>query len=404
MRIAYIVSRFPKVTETFVLREMLALQDLGVEIDLYALIHQHESVRHDDATALERAGHYGNEHPGRQLLAQRHWLRREPRAYRAVWRSVVAAHGRSGPQAVKAALTTMTAAAWAMDLQDAGVDRIHAHFATWPALAAWVVHRLTAIPYSFTVHAHDLYLDRPMLAEKVRDADFVVTISEYNLRFVEDLYGAAAAEKVAVVHCGVDVDRWREVERRPTGAPFEILAVGALEDYKGHRHLVEACARLRERGVDHRCRIVGEGPQRAQVEQLVRLLRLDDRVVLLGRLASDDVEALLREVDVLAHPSVVTARGKTEGIPVALMEAMASAVPVVATDVSGVTELVVDHVTGLVVPPADPDRLCDALEELASSPELARTLALAGQEKVAREFSLDDNAAQLFGLFGRAGR
>jgi colanic acid/amylovoran biosynthesis glycosyltransferase len=405
MRIAYIVSRFPKVTETFVLREMLELQKLGVEIELFSLIHEHESVRHDDATELETAGHYGNEHPVRQLVAQRHWLRRAPQEYRAVWRSAIAAHGRPGPEAGKAAATVAAAAAWAMDLQDAPVDRIHAHFATWPALAAWVVHRLTGIPYSFTIHAHDLYLDRPMLAEKLGDADFVVTISDYNLRFVRDLYGTALADKVVVVHCGVDVARWHHLERSAaTDGRFEILAIGALEDYKGHRHLVEACSRLRAHGTDFRCRIVGEGPQRAQIEQLIRLLRLEDQVFLLGRRTSDDVERLLAEVDVLAHPSVVTARGKTEGIPVALMEAMASGVPVVATDVSGTTELVVDHVTGLVVPPADPASLCNALEELASSPTLARALSRAGQEQVERGFRLDDNASQLLELFGRAPR
>jgi glycosyltransferase involved in cell wall biosynthesis len=149
---------------------------------------------------------------------------------------------------------------------------------------------------------------------------------------------------------------------------------------------------------------VGEGPQRAQIERLIRLLRLEGRVFLLGRRTSDDVKDLLADADVLAHASVVTEHGKTEGIPVALMEAMASGVPVVATDVSGVTELVVDHVTGLVVPPADPERLCGALHEIASSPEMALTLARAGQDKVEREFRLDDNAAKLLELFGREAR
>jgi len=405
MRLVYIVSRFPKVTETFVLREMLELQKLGVEIELFSLIHEHESVRHDDAAELERLGHYGNEQPLRQLAAQWHWMREAPHEYRAMWRSVIAAHGRSGPLAMKAALTTVVAAAWAVELQGSPVDRIHAHFATWPALAAWVVHRLTRIPYSFTAHAHDLYLDRPMLTEKLDDADFVVTISDYNLRFIRDLYGKTRADKVSVVHCGVDVPRWRELgSSHSRGSRFEILAVGALEDYKGHRHLVEACSRLRARGIDFRCRIVGEGPQRAQLEQLIRLLRLADQVVLLGRRPSADVEKLLSEVDVFAHASIVTPHGKTEGIPVALMEAMASGVPVVATDVSGVTELVIDQVTGLVVPPASAASLCLALEDLASSPALARTLARAGQEKVQHEFKLDDNAARLRELFAAEAR
>jgi glycosyltransferase involved in cell wall biosynthesis len=402
MRIAYMVSRFPKVTETFVLREMLELQKVGVAIELFALIHEDESVRHDDADELEKAAHYGNAYPVHHMDAQRYWLHSAPDEYRAVWRSVIAAHRGSGRLMAKAVLTTLVGASWAMDLQDSLVDRVHAHFATWPTLAAWVVHRLTRIPYSFTIHAHDLYVDRPMLAQKLGDADFAVTISDYNRRFIDDVYGTAMADKVSVVHCGIDVDHWRDVERqRSTGPRLEILAIGALEDYKGHRYLVEACSRLRAKNTEFRCQIVGEGPQRGQIEQLIKLLRLEESVALLGRRTSRDVKRLLSEVDVVAHPSVITNRGKTEGIPVAIMEAMASGVPVVATDVSGVTELVIDHVTGLVVPPESPEQLCEALEKLAASPGRARRLARAGQAKVAREFHLDSTVSQLMELFER---
>ncbi|HXY94510.1 MAG TPA: glycosyltransferase family 4 protein [Acidimicrobiia bacterium] len=404
LRVAYFVSRFPKVTETFILREMLELQRLGDHVELYSLIHEHEPLRHHEAAELERRARYGNRGVVRVLAAQPRWIRDAPRRYAEVWRQVLRAHWRSPRRLAKAATTTLVASMWASALRESSCERVHAHWATWPALAAWVVRELTGVPYSFTAHAHDLYLDRSMLDEKIGAADFVATISRSNRRLIEELYGPDAAAKTFVVHCGVTVDGApAEARVRPPGDPFEILAVGALEDYKGQRYLVEACARLRTRGLRFRCRIAGDGPERPTLEALIAMLGLAGSVELVGRRSMDEVAGLLGHADVVAHPSVVTAYGKTEGIPVALIEAMGAGVPVVATNVGGVPELVVDGATGLVVPPRDPARLADALCAVAASPELATRLARAGREHVEREFALARNVGHLRELLLRWG-
>jgi glycosyltransferase involved in cell wall biosynthesis len=179
---------------------------------------------------------------------------------------------------------------------------------------------------------------------------------------------------------------------------LRIVAVGTLHEVKGQTHLVDACRRLAERGVDFSCRIIGDGPDRAALAALIEEAGLHDRVVLTGRMTSDAVARELAEADVLVAPSVPTSGGKREGIPVVLMEAMAAGLPVVASRLSGIPELVTDGTDGLLVPPGDDGAIADALERLAADPALRRRLGTAGQATIDRAFDVDRNAAELIRL------
>jgi len=280
-----------------------------------------------------------------------------------------------------------------------GVQHVHAHFANHPAAAAFIIHRLTGIPYSFTAHGSDLHMDRHMLREKVAEAALVVPISNYNKEMILADAGEQYRDKVEVIHCGVDTRVFQPVTRPPHDGPLSLLCIGTLHEVKGQTYLIEACRLLTERGIDVVCRFVGDGPDHQMLAEQIAKAGLSDRVELLGRRTREQIAELLRNTDVVVTPSVPTKSGKREGIPVVLMEAMASGVAVVASGISGIPELVDDQVSGLLTPPRDAAALADALEKLQRDPELRQRLGKAGREKVLREFDLTTNARLLIERF-----
>jgi glycosyltransferase involved in cell wall biosynthesis len=284
-----------------------------------------------------------------------------------------------------------------------GVRHVHCHFATHPALAGFLIHRLVGIPYSFTAHGSDLHVDRTMLCRKIAEAAFAVTISRSNAAVIEAECGGPVPN-LHVVRCGVDLRTFCPAER--TGArpgSKMITCIGTLHEVKGQRYLIEAMARLVERGIDVRCRFVGDGEDREMLDRLVDELNLRGCVEFVGQRTRSDVLSLLSSTDVLVAPSVPTSGGKREGLPVVLIEAMAAGVPVVASHLSGIPELVENDVTGLTVPPGDAAAIADAIARLLADPALAAGFARAGRERIEAEFDLDRNAARLSALFeGRA--
>ncbi|GIW02217.1 glycosyltransferase family 4 protein [Roseiflexus sp.] len=399
--VAYTMSRFPKLTETFILIEMLELERQGVRIEIFPLIREKAPVQHADAQEMVERAHYCRLLSRPTLDAQVYWLMRRPVAYlRAWWRAVRG--NLASPKFLSRALVVVPKAAYAARrMVELEVDHLHAHYATHPALLAYVVNLLTSIPYSFTVHAHDLYVERPMLREKVAAARFVVAISEFNRRMLIDLYGSVAQERVVVVHSGIDPTLFRPRERRDSGAVFTIVCVGSLSGYKGQRYLIDACDLLRKRGMAFQCLLVGEGEDRPLLEAQIERLGLEQHVRLLGAQPRHRVSDILQQADVMVLPSVVMPNGKMEGIPVALMEALASEVPVVATAISGIPELVRDGETGLLVPQRHAAALADALAHLYADRDLGRRLAATGRQLVLREFNLERSAERLRMLFER---
>ncbi|HSD19711.1 MAG TPA: glycosyltransferase family 4 protein [Anaeromyxobacter sp.] len=397
-RVAYLMSWFPAPTETFILHELLELRRQGLEIDVYPLLGAAPGPRHPGADEMIVRTRYHRGLSREVLEAQLHWLRTRPRAYLRAWGRALRGNLGSPGFLARALVVVPRAAFIARQVEERGHRHVHAHWATHPALAALVVKELTGTGYSFTAHAHDLYVDRTMLDEKIREARFVVTISEYNRALLRDLYGEAAAKKTSIIRCGVDPARFQPRPQPARKGPAIIACVAGLRDYKGHRYLVDACATLRERGVSFRCLLVGDGPERAALVKQVAALALGE-VELLGAQPQDEVRKLLATADVVVHPSVVTRTGMMDGIPVALMEAMAMACPVVSTRVSGIPELVHDGKTGLVVEQRDAAALADAIQRLIEDPALARRLGMAGRRVVLREFTLERNGARLIERF-----
>jgi glycosyltransferase involved in cell wall biosynthesis len=279
------------------------------------------------------------------------------------------------------------------------ISHIHAHYATHPALAAWIVHKLTGISYSITVHAHDIFVDRSMIDLKLRDASFVVAISEFNREFLVGHLGEWVREKTHVVHCGIQPELYSDSSGIKSTQLFEVISIGSLQPYKGMQHLIKACSLLRDRGIPIHCRIIGEGEERSSLEEMIAQAELSQNVQLLGAMDQADVASALRAAQVYVQPSVITPSGKMEGIPVSIMEAFAAGLPVVASQISGIPELVVADKTGYLVPPANAESLANTLESVYCNPVEASLFARAGREKVFREFELGSNVQKLLLLF-----
>lgn len=409
MAVAVVVSRFPVATQTFVLRELDELERQGVRVLLVALRRGRDELVHPAARPwMERALRPALASP-HLLLENLRLLLGRPRLYlgtllRLVWAA------RRRPRTVPGILAVFPAAVWlAARLRSEGVSHVHAHFASYASVAAHVASTLSRhlgdpIPYSVTVHGSDLFLSRGELGGRLAGAAFVRSISRYNARFLERRLEEGGVRvdraRLPVIHCGVDPTAYRRRPRPPLAAgdrPASLLCVASLMPHKGLTHLVDAVARLRRSGLDVRCDVVGTGPMRPQLLRRIREAGLEGRVRLLGARTEAQVAEALAASDLFLLPSQVAPDGRREGIPVSLMEAMAAGLPVVATRLTGIPELVVDGETGRLVEPGDAEGLATAVSELLANPDRASRLGAAAQEKIRAEFSLEACVRRLLG-------
>ncbi len=395
LKLGYVTSRFPKLTETFVLFEILGLEQSGTEVKFYPLLRERAAVVHPEARQVVDRARFLPFISWPIVLSQLHFMRRRPRAYLGALGALVTGTWGSLNFLVGGIGIFPKVAHAARAMEEEGVEHVHCHFSSHPALAGFVIHRLTGIPYSFTAQGSDLHVDRHMLREKVAEADFVVAISTYNRDLILRECGERWGDKVVVIHSGIETGFFERTESRPSDARFNVLCIGTLHEVKGQAYLIDACRVLSESRVDFTCRFVGEGKDRPALERRIAAAGLEDRVQLLGQRTRAEVLELLRAADVLVAPSVPTKQGKREGIPIVLMEALATGVPVVASDISGIPELVENDGTGLLVPPRDSEAIARALLRLHDEEDLGRRLARAGREKVEREFDAYENAGRL---------
>ncbi len=286
---------------------------------------------------------------------------------------------------------------WARRLRGERVDLIHAQWIQSSGTIGWYAARLLGVPFSFTGHAVDLFRERVALRDKIRDAAFIVCISEFHRRFyVEE---GAEPSKLHVVYCGIDTTDFGFRERRPAPRP-RVLSFGRLVEKKGMDTLVEACALLRGRGVAFECEIAGDGPEEARLRALVAERELGDTVTITGRpLLQEDIPEWLAGGHVFAQPCCWSHDNDVDGIPRSLMEAMASGLPAVSTRIAGIPDLVEDDVSGLLVEPRDANALAAALERLLTDAPLAARLARGGRERVLERFDLRTCLEPLFALF-----
>jgi len=400
-RVAYLVGRYPQVSHTFILREIAVLRELGVDVTTFSIWQTSQTALLTDEERREHARTRALLPPQpRSTLASQWRAARTARGYASLFVDAM----RLGPPGLRRPLLggswILEAAALWDGLRPTAVRHIHAHLGgTAPAVAMLAAALGNAVEpgawsWSLTVHGPDelAYADRERLAEKVEAASFAVAISDFTRSQLMSLVDERHWDKLRVVHCGVDPAVYAPAARRDDGT-FRVLSVGRLVSAKGHGVLLEAVAIAARGGAPIRLTIVGDGPRRARLEALAAELGIAGQVTFAGAVAQDRLPAMFAAADAFCLPSFA------EGLPVVLMEAMATGLPAVTTGVMGIPELVADQENGLLVPPGRADLVADALVRLSRDPELRNRLGRAGRARVVEAFDIRREARRLHDLF-----
>ncbi len=400
-RVAYVVKMFPRLSETFILNELLELERRGFDLTVYSLKRAVPGPRHPDVARLKARV---VELPERPV----DWLRqggaaacvllvRHPRRVGALLRYVVT---RRTHQAWK---RFFQAAVMVRDLERDPPRHLHAHFASAPSRVAMFAAHLAGLPFSFTAHAKDIFhadTDLDLLRAKMRAARFVVTVSDYNRAHLEEVLGGDRT-RVRRLYNGVDLDRFSpgdEVPLEPHDGPV-VLAIGRLVEKKGFADLLAAWPAVQARVPAARLVIVGDGPEREALQARARALGLGDAVCWPGALPQDAVRTLLAGATLFALPCRIARDGNRDGLPTVLLEALASGVPCVTTTVTGNPEIVRDGIEGRLVPPGDPHALAEAIAAVLLDADARRRMGAAARASAVERFDLRRNVATLSSWF-----
>jgi colanic acid/amylovoran biosynthesis glycosyltransferase len=399
IRMAYLNSRYPGVSHTFILREVEQLRQLGFDIGVASINtpdRASEDMTEFELSEYNRTYYIKRHGIGGALIGHLSGLM-HPAAYlRGLWFALGMGQGnlKSMLYGLFYFTEALMVARW---MRANGYTHLHVHFATEGANVGLVLHAFFPCTMSLTVHGPDEFYNAKehFLREKIDAVDFMVCIGRFARSQVMKLSPGSRWHKFDICPLGVDPELFVPAPRKDEGQPFNILCVGRLTPAKGQRVLIDACRLLRDQGRSFRLVVVGAGPDENELKALVREYGLQDLVEFTGPLNQDQVIARYAKADAFALPSFA------EGIPVVLMEAMASGVPCVTTRITGIPELIRDGIDGLLVTPSDSAELADALVALMDDPELRKDLARTGRERVVAEYHLSHNVDRLAETFKR---
>jgi len=406
MRLGYLYSRYPVISQTFCDAEMLALERRGIELVIGSVYPPLTSLRHEYIARLSAPIHYA---PPQEILK----LFERNAKNDGKWpRHLVEEHeGKYGPMA-KPEQRARNASYFAEFFARSGVDHVHVHFANRAAHTAVFLKEISGIPFSVTAHGQDFMKDLgsdDLLREICAAAEFVAAETDYSRDLLRQRCPDSAA-KIHRVYNGIDLERFSEstsTQRGGYSAPNtvpRIVSVGRLVAFKGFDDLIDACAELARCRIEFVCDIIGDGPQRETLQAKIEQLDLSSRVNLLGSLSQRAVLERLQAADIFALPSTTDVQGATDVFPTVILEAMASARPVVSTRLAGIPELVLDGETGTLIPAADSTALAQALEQLLRDPELRLRFGHAGRARIEQHFRIENTVVSLMEMMEHAVR
>jgi len=403
-RVGFVVKRYPRYSETFIVREILAHEEAGLSIEIFALRPPNDT-HFQGLIGRVRApvnflytpvagGTLPERLPGSTLTAAHFWqtLRQASEVLPDIWTALADA-GEEDARDLYHALHL------AIQARLKKIQHLHATFASDAATAARLAARFADIPYSVTARAKDIFhksADPDDLRSKFRDAAAIITVSDYHVQYLRDTFGPLA-DRVQRIYNGLDLEEF------PYSPPEQraavILAVGRLVPKKGFDDLIAACALLAARGRQFQCRIIGAGPLYQELETQIDQLNLRSRVELVGPVPQPAIIEEMRNAAVLAAPCVIDQEGDRDGLPNVIQEALALGTPVVSTDVAGIPEVVRDGETGLQVPQHDPPALAAAIDRLLQNRGLRVQLATGGRRLIEAEFDIRRNTQKRRAIF-----
>ena len=415
----YLVRSWPRLSQTFVVNEVLEQERLGTRLELYSLTRSGEEMIQPQVLAVGAAVHYLDERGPHPLVTslRDHALvaRSAPVAYArtlalaALRPELARGYATLSPLGCLSAAVRLAAAVLRCKAAGAPIEHLHAHFAHDPALVALYANRLTGVPYSVTAHARDLYqIPVSSLRARVDGAVALVTCCAANLDYLRRVLPAGLHPRLRLIHHGVELDRFVPATRADAAAPVQIVSVGRLVEKKGFPDLLRACHELKNASTGtapaFRLRIVGDGPMHADLAALRDRLGLHDDVELVGERNAEDVLRAYQRADIFALTPCVTADGDRDGVPNVIVEAMACGLPVLTTDAGGVTEVVEHGVNGLLASPHDIGTLTRHLADLVTDGARRRALGEAGRRMVEERFDVRSAARQLSLVFAEGAR
>jgi len=418
VEIGYILKGYPRTSETFILNEIFLLEQMGLKPSIFSLKKPVAEKPHAVISKIKAPVTYLPQAPPSEegglfvmlrrnlpLFAASHrqlfWGR--PLIYlntlfEALWLSAKyrrAAFIKEFLQAGFIALAVM---------ESGRIRHLHAHFCHASTVVAMLASRLSGLPFSFTAHAKDIYREDmnpgDLLPLKLRRARFAVTCTKANQVYLDRL--RPPRTPLYTIYHGLDISLFAPSEDSVIkhAAPPLILSVGRMVEKKGFTYLVEACGLLKEKGYQFQCLIVGGVEQQTEkIKRLIEQLKLEQTVTLRAAVTQEELRVIYEQATLFALPCQILADGDRDGIPNVLVEAMAMKLPVVSTSVSGIPELIQDHVNGLLAPQKNAEALAAAMEELLNNAELRGQLGQAARATVCRDFDARRNVVALKKLF-----
>jgi colanic acid/amylovoran biosynthesis glycosyltransferase len=399
LRLTYLIGTYPRLTTTFIDREIRLLRRLGVDLRVISIRRPH-GLLSSAQVKLQTEVYY-------VLPAQAHavlwshisFLLRRPAAYVGTLFHLVAASHPSFSARLRTVLHFGLGVHIARVLRDSyPTDHIHAHFLDRATLVALIIGRLLDKPFSATGHGTDIYVAPVLLRQKMAEAKFVAAVSRYSESHLRATVHDGSSPNLRCIYNGIETRRYRTQQRTRREPPL-LLSVGQLKETKGFEYLLEACAHLRDRGYRFGCEIVGEGPLARGLENMIDRLHLSEHASLLGALPHEAVMEMYRQATIFILPCVTARNGARDSIPTVILEAMAMGLPVVSTDLSGIPEAVAHNTTGVLVRPQDPMALADAVARLLEDRALCDEMGRQARLRVEEMFDAEVNVRTLLQEF-----
>jgi colanic acid/amylovoran biosynthesis glycosyltransferase len=389
-RFAYLFERFPSFGQTFCYREVAELDRQDIAPPIFSIRNPENEPPQDwDNRIVERVHYLPDE---KELLEEVGCAAKK----RKIGADIVAVLDEWGRRTDF--LRLYQAIYVGLRLQKMGIDHLHAHFAGMAARTAFWINKFFSITFSVTAHANDIFSPRQFeigLDKLVDRARVIVTETDYAARFLRDEF-PHRADRVHRIYNGLDLAEFKRADFSST--PPLIIAVGRLIPKKGFGDLIRASALLAERGTLFRCEIIGEGPLENELRRHIDELCLQNNVVLTGAKPQTQLRGQLAAANVFVLPSVIDSDGGMDNLPTVIMEAMATGLPVVSTNIGGIPEMIIENETGFLVQPGDAAAMADAIETVIDDPSSAERLGHSGYERARALFSIEKNIRELYAL------
>ena len=399
LHLLYLLDQFPVISQVFVLNEITGFIDLGYNVHIISMNTPHEEKIHNTVKKyhlLNKTTYFPRikivEKGVTALLANNTLTMKEK------IQLLNLCHDKYyiGKFAIKWFLSCL---AIINIISDKKIDHVHCHFAYENVKLAYIIHQVIKIPYTFTAHANDIFVDYPYkdITKWAEGAKKVITISEFNKNYMHNKF-KIPLEKIEIIPCSKYFDTLAPVEDY-TLSPLRIISVSRLVEKKGYPYLIKACKILKDRGIKFCCILHGEGDERQILEKLIKENGLEKEVTLGTALTHDEVIEFMKTGSVFVLPCIRAQNNDMDGLPNVLLESMAMEIPTISTDITGIPELIKDGENGIIVAQGDPAGLAEAIIKVKENPHFADRIRKKGRERVLQEFDVHKNVRQLAEIF-----